>query len=60
MERIWELWKDKSGTVLVPGHDVPMVLEDGKPAYIGERAAGISSWFGETLDQTKLFELTSR
>ena len=59
MERIWELWKDKPGTVLVPGHDVPMVLEDGKPAYIGERAAGISSWFGETLDQTKLFELTS-
>ncbi len=60
MERIWELWKDKPGTVLVPGHDVPMVIEDGKPAYIGERAAGISSWFGETLDQTKLFELTGR
>jgi glyoxylase-like metal-dependent hydrolase (beta-lactamase superfamily II) len=58
MERIWELWRDKPGTILVPGHDVPMVLQDGKPAYIGERAAGISSWFGETLDQTKLFELT--
>jgi N-acyl homoserine lactone hydrolase len=60
MEKIWELWKDKPGTILVPGHDVPMVLQDGKPAYIGERAAGISSWFGETLEQTKLFELTGR
>jgi N-acyl homoserine lactone hydrolase len=60
MEKIWEIWKDKPGTILVPGHDVPMVLQDGKPAYIGERAAGISSWFGETLDQTKLFELTGR
>ncbi|MFM9849609.1 MAG: MBL fold metallo-hydrolase [Hyphomicrobiaceae bacterium] len=60
MEKIWEIWKDKPGTILVPGHDVPMVLQDGKPAYIGERAAGISSWFGETLEQTKLFELTGR
>jgi N-acyl homoserine lactone hydrolase len=58
MERIWELWKDKPGTILVPGHDLPMVLVDGKPSYIGERAAGVSAWFGETLDQTKLFELT--
>lgn len=60
MEKIWELWKDKPGTILVPGHDVPMVLQDGKPAYIGERAAGIASWFGETLEQTKLFELTGQ
>lgn len=60
MEKIWEIWKDKPGTILVPGHDVPMVLENGKPAYIGERAAGISSWFGEKLEQTKLFELTGR
>jgi glyoxylase-like metal-dependent hydrolase (beta-lactamase superfamily II) len=59
MERIWELWRNKPGTILVPGHDVPMVLENGHPKYIGERAAGISSWFGETLDQTTLFKLTA-
>ena len=60
MERMWELWREKPGTIVVPGHDVPMVLEADKPAYIGKRAAAISSWFGETLDQTKLFELTAR
>jgi glyoxylase-like metal-dependent hydrolase (beta-lactamase superfamily II) len=60
METMWELWRKKPGTIVVPGHDVPMVLEDGKPAYIGERVAAISSWFGETLDQTKLFKLTAR
>jgi len=58
MERIWELWRKKPGTILIPGHDVPMVLRDGQPAYIAERKAGVSAWFGETLEQTKLFELT--
>ena len=60
MQAIWDAWRKKPGTILVPGHDVPMLLQDGKPAYIGERAAAISSWFGETLDQTRLFDLTSR
>lgn len=60
MEKMWELWRKKPGSILVPGHDVPMVLADGKPKYIGERAAAISSWFGDTLDQTTLFELSVR
>lgn len=59
MEKMWDLWRQKPGTIVVPGHDVPMVLEGGKPAYIGERAAAISAWFGETLDQTRLFDLTA-
>lgn len=59
METMWNLWRKKPGTIMVPGHDVPMVLEAGIPAYIGARAAAISSWFGETLDQTRLFELTA-
>ncbi|MBV9782425.1 MAG: MBL fold metallo-hydrolase [Acidisphaera sp.] len=57
MERIWELWGRRPGTVLVPGHDVPMVLEDGRPRYIGEREAAISAWFGEDLESTRLFQL---
>jgi N-acyl homoserine lactone hydrolase len=60
MEKMWELWRKKPGTIVVPGHDVPMALEAGKPVYIAERTAAVSSWFGETLDQTKLFELTGR
>lgn len=57
MQRIWELWRRRPGTVLVPGHDVPMVLEDGRPRYIGEREAAISVWFGEDLESTRIFEL---
>lgn len=59
MEMMWELWRNKPGTILVPGHDVPMLLAADKPVYIGERSAAISSWFDDTLDQTTLFELTT-
>jgi N-acyl homoserine lactone hydrolase len=57
IEQIWELWRQRPGTVLVPGHDMPMVLEHGEPRYIGERQAAISAWFGEDLESTTLFEL---
>ncbi len=56
---IWALWKRKPGSILVPGHDVPMVLEHGAPAYIAARTAAVHSWFAEQLDQTTLFDLTA-
>jgi glyoxylase-like metal-dependent hydrolase (beta-lactamase superfamily II) len=54
---IWELWRRRPGTLLVPGHDVPMLLEGGKPVYIGEREAAIAAWLDEDLEQTKIFRL---
>ena len=57
-ERIWALWRRRPGTVLVPGHDVPMVLEADRPRYLDERHAAITAWFGDTLDTTRRFELT--
>jgi hypothetical protein len=57
-DSIWALWNRKPGSILVPGHDVPMVLIQGEPTYIGARTAAVSSWFGTDLDQTTLFELT--
>ena len=59
IESIWELWRKRSGTVLVPGHDVPMVLENGEPKYLAPRESGIAAWFGETLDQLKIFDLSA-
>jgi len=43
----------------VPGHDVPMVLENDQVKYLGTREAAIKAWFGEGLDKTTLFELTA-
>ncbi len=58
IEMIWGLWQHKPGTVLIPGHDVPMVLQDGEPVYIADRQGGIAAWFDTTLDQTKIFDIT--
>jgi N-acyl homoserine lactone hydrolase len=30
IDAIWELWRRRSGTVLISGHDVPMVLDEGE------------------------------
>jgi hypothetical protein len=37
IEAIWAHWRRREGSVLVPGHDLPMVQEDGVPRYLGER-----------------------
>ena len=49
---------ERSGTVLVPGHDIPMVLDQGEPRYLCPREGGIAAWFGATLDQLTLYDLT--
>jgi glyoxylase-like metal-dependent hydrolase (beta-lactamase superfamily II) len=59
IDSIWALWRRKSGSILVPGHDVPMALDQGGPRYIGERTAAVYSWFGTDMEQTTLFELTA-
>jgi len=57
MQTIWEHWRRRAGTLLVPGHDVPMQLKNDIPAYIGPREAAISAWFENDLDRTTLFSL---
>jgi N-acyl homoserine lactone hydrolase len=57
IEHIWKLWTRRVGTILVPGHDIPMVLENGRPTYIESRRAGITAWFDDKLETTTLFEL---
>jgi N-acyl homoserine lactone hydrolase len=56
---IWKFWSARPGNILVPGHDLPMVLEpDGTTRYVGEREAAIRSWFGDSVEQTTLIQLT--
>lgn len=59
IELMWRLWRQKPGTVLLPGHDLPMVLDNGKPKYLGTRKAAITAWYGETLDQTTVISLVT-
>ncbi|OZI37580.1 MBL fold hydrolase [Bordetella genomosp. 10] len=51
LEVIWDYWRRDPATLLVPGHDLCMILDaDGQPEYVGERRAAIRTWFGETLE----------
>jgi len=59
IETIWKFWQRRPGTILVPGHDVPMILDNGECRYIGERQAGIVAWFGDNLRTTTTFRLTA-
>jgi hypothetical protein len=58
IDAMWELWQRRADTLLVPGHDMPMVLRDGAPVFVGKREAAITSWFGDDLDTMTRFELT--
>jgi N-acyl homoserine lactone hydrolase len=57
IEMIWELWRRKPGSVVVPGHDLPMTLDGDQPTYLGTREAAITAWFGNDLNTTQRFEL---
>jgi N-acyl homoserine lactone hydrolase len=57
IDMIWTLWRRRAGSILVPGHDLPMTQVDGKTQYIGTREASIRSWFGDDMDTTTLIEL---
>jgi N-acyl homoserine lactone hydrolase len=60
MEAIWRRWRARPGTLLIPGHDLPMQLDAaGAPEYVGTRTAAINVWFGEGLEQTTRLELVA-
>ena len=51
IDAIWELWRRRSGTVLIPGHDVPIVLDEGKPRYLVPREEVVAAWPADGRDQ---------
>ena len=58
LEVIWKHWKASPGTLLIPGHDLPMSLdEEGLPQYLGTRQASIAAWFAESFEHPTLIDL---
>jgi glyoxylase-like metal-dependent hydrolase (beta-lactamase superfamily II) len=60
IDMIWDFWRRREGSILVPGHDLPMTQKDGKISYIGKRQAALKMWFGENLEMSTLIELGPR
>jgi glyoxylase-like metal-dependent hydrolase (beta-lactamase superfamily II) len=56
---IWEMWRERPGSIVVPGHDVPMVLEGDTTRYLATRKAAIKAWFGDDMETMTTFELVS-
>jgi glyoxylase-like metal-dependent hydrolase (beta-lactamase superfamily II) len=57
IESIWNLWTRKAGSILVPGHDLPMVQDNGVTRYLGQREAAIRAWYSDELNETTVFSL---
>ena len=57
IDAIWAFWTRKAGSILVPGHDLPMIQENGDPRYLGRREAVIRVWYSNDLNETTVFSL---
>ena len=55
--RMWEFWRARPGSIVVPGHDLPMILDNGEPRYLGTREAAIMMWNGDDMETTTRIEL---
>ncbi|PWK61280.1 MBL fold metallo-hydrolase [Aminobacter sp. AP02] len=60
LENIWTLWKARDGTIVVPGHDLPLILEGGAVKTLGERQAAIVGFLGDSLEEQTHFSLSVR
>ena len=57
INRIWEEWTRHSNGILIPGHDLPLHIEQGKIHYVGEREASIKAWYNDSLEKTTVISL---
>ena len=57
IDLIWELWRRRPGSIVVPGHDLPMTQEGGVIRYLGQREAAIKVWTGDDMETTTTFDL---
>lgn len=59
IELIWDLWQRRPGSILGPGHDVPLSLENCVARKLSTNEAAIQSWLGDDMETTTLFKLSS-
>jgi glyoxylase-like metal-dependent hydrolase (beta-lactamase superfamily II) len=57
--RLLATWREQPGTLLLVGHDLPMVLDaDGRPHPQGARRTAVDAWLGDSLDDVTRFALS--
>lgn len=57
--RLLAVWREVPGTVLLVGHDLPMVVDaGGRPVPQGSRGTSVDAWLGESLEAVTHFPLS--
>ncbi|AOB31343.1 metallo-beta-lactamase [Bordetella sp. H567] len=58
VERIWSCWSRKPGSIVVPGHDVPLLQRDGRIEYMQRHQAAVKANFGDDPEAFEIIDLT--
>jgi glyoxylase-like metal-dependent hydrolase (beta-lactamase superfamily II) len=58
IEKIHELCRARPGSIVVPGHDLPLAFNGGHCRYLVERQAAIKAWYGSDMQTVTRFDLT--
>lgn len=55
--RLLAEWRARPGAVLLPGHDLPMVIRDGAVTALGVQRNAVDAWLGDSLEEVSRFPL---
>jgi glyoxylase-like metal-dependent hydrolase (beta-lactamase superfamily II) len=58
VERIWSCWARKPASIVVPGHDVPLIQRDGRIEYLERHEAAVRATFGDDPEACDIIDLT--
>jgi N-acyl homoserine lactone hydrolase len=54
---IWQRWREITGAVVVPGHDLPIALAGGECQYLRSREARVQARLSADFDELTMFQL---
>lgn len=49
IEKIWSAWRRRSGSIIIPGHDAPLLMQGDEVVLMYPRVGGLIANFGNTL-----------
>ena len=60
IENVWSVWRRRAGSILIPGHDAPLLLQDNEAVLLRERKGGIAATFEDSLQDITTFDVSRR
>jgi glyoxylase-like metal-dependent hydrolase (beta-lactamase superfamily II) len=58
--RIWSYWSRKPASIVVPGHDVPLIQKEGRIEYLERHEAAVRVSFGDDPQACDVIDLTAK